>query len=61
MWLIRHYPKSGRCEQCREEGRTQYAFLRHPEKHTRDRDDYIELCDPCHRAMDKPLRGGRRD
>lgn len=51
-WLSLHYPRKGRCESCGATGRTEHAFLRHPEKHTRNRDDYRELCVPCHRRMD---------
>lgn len=52
FWLERHYPKAGRCEECERDGRTQYAFLLHPAPHTRNRDDYAELCEPCHRKLD---------
>ena len=30
-----------------------YAFLRHPEPHTSNREDYAELCRLCHRRMDQ--------
>lgn len=51
-WLIRNHPKTGVCEECGKEGVTQYAFKRHPEKHTRNREDYRELCPKCHRTFD---------
>lgn len=50
--LRRAHPKRGRCEQCGREGRTDYAFLRHPEPYTRERADYVELCRSCHTAYD---------
>ncbi len=50
--LRRQHPKSGICEECGTEGSTEYAFLRHPEPHTSDREDYKELCVPCHRRLD---------
>jgi hypothetical protein len=52
MWLARHHPKTGRCEECDTEGPTQYAFLRHPAAYTRNREDYAELCVLCHRRLD---------
>jgi hypothetical protein len=54
-WLKKHYPKAGRCESCGREGRTDYAFSRHPEPHTRERDDYRELCRSCHFKADESL------
>jgi NUMOD3 motif len=59
MWLVRHFPKTGVCEHCSAAGITQYAFLRHPAEYTRDRTDYRELCDPCHRRFDRWLRRRR--
>lgn len=58
QWLAAHFAKTGVCEDCgrpvgtdRRSG-TEWAFLRHPEPHTRHRDDYKELCKRCHRRMD---------
>jgi hypothetical protein len=51
-WLRRHFPKTGTCETCGTAGRTEYAFKHHPAPHTRNRDDYSELCPKCHRAFD---------
>lgn len=65
-WLRRNYPKSGVCEECGKEGKTDYAFRHHPEKYTRNREDYRELCRPCHLAFDEEVvqraakRHGRR-
>ena len=53
-WLRRHFPKAGVCEECGAEGPTDYAFKKHPEPHTRDRDDYRELCRHCHMVFDQP-------
>jgi hypothetical protein len=58
-WLVRHYPKRGVCETCGDEGYTEYAFLRHPEPHTRNREDYREVCRSCHSIIDKPARDAR--
>lgn len=51
-WLTDKHPKSGRCETCGREGKTEYAFLHHPQKHTRSRVDYRELCVRCHNRLD---------
>lgn len=54
--LEREHPKKGVCEKCgKSGGRTEYAFLRHPEPHTSVRADYRELCSRCHRRMDSWL------
>lgn len=61
-WLRRHYPPTGICEECEEDvgthkpTGTHYAFRHHPKPHTRDRDDYRELCPSCHATFDAPLR-----
>lgn len=66
QWLGKWHPKSGICERCRKnvgtEGYTgtEWAFLHHPEPHTRNPDDYIELCRKCHRRMDFDDRVERR-
>jgi len=58
VWLGRHYPKTGICEECgsnvgvKYPRGTHYAFLRHPEPYTRDRADYAELCPRCHKRKD---------
>jgi hypothetical protein len=60
-WLNRNFPKVGLCEQCgadvggRGHAGTHYAFLRHPEPYTRNRDDYRELCPKCHTALDRQV------
>jgi hypothetical protein len=65
QWPQRHYPKTGVCEECGAEGKTHYAFLRHPEPHTRNRDDYRELRPSCHWTFDiasghRPSLNGNR-
>lgn len=51
-WLNRRHPKAGRCDDCGAIGKTDYAFLRHPEPYTRVRADYAELCRGCHMKQD---------
>lgn len=55
QWLVKHHPKSGRCEQCGSEGKTDYAFQHHPKPYTRDRSDYRELCRSCHFKADEAV------
>lgn len=51
-WIRRNWKKQGACETCGKDGRTDWAFLYHPEPHTRERSDYIELCRSCHVRFD---------
>jgi hypothetical protein len=57
IWLTKHYQKMGVCENCERQGRTDWAYLDHPNPHTRIRGDYLELCRKCHRKMDDPVYG----
>jgi len=59
-WLRNHYPKRGICDECdRDVGLgnagTTFAFKHHPHPHTRNREDYRELCRACHRHFDSHL------
>ena len=51
-WLREHYAKAGVCEECGRVGKTHYAFQHHPQPHTRNREDYCELCPRCHVRFD---------
>lgn len=57
-WLLANHPKTGICEECGEHvgasgsSGTHHAFKHHPQPHTRNREDYRELCPACHRAFD---------
>jgi hypothetical protein len=42
--------RTGICEHCGREGRTDFANIRNHE-YTDDPDDYIELCRPCHQRF----------
>lgn len=55
-WLRNNYPKAGRCDECGEERTTEYAFLGELGGWARDRDQYAELCIPCHRNRDSAKR-----
>lgn len=50
VWLTRNHPKTGRCEECGREGRTDYSNT--SGEYRRDRADYRELCRSCHRLFD---------
>ena len=50
-YLSRHYPKTGICQECRTQDRTEYALI-HGRVHSHDRTDYRELCVPCHKQYD---------
>ena len=53
--LSRHFPKTGQCVRChRTACRTELALIKGRE-YSRDRNDYLELCVPCHRRMDGNL------
>ena len=52
-WLRRNWTKADNCEECGKHGKTDWAFLRHPEPHTRERADYRELCRSCHVVFDR--------
>src|SRR5262249_36848984 len=52
-YLRKHYPKTGVCEECGEDGkRTEYALIKGRE-YSRNREDYRELCKRCHNAYDE--------
>lgn len=52
-WLNTHYPRGGTCERCGTTSRrTHYAFTQHGSEYTRNRDDYLELCNGCHKWFD---------
>lgn len=59
VWLLRNFPKTGTCDLCggtperKKRSATQFAFKHHPKPHTRNRDDFYEVCIPCHRALDR--------
>lgn len=59
FYLARAFPKKDKCERCGKRGKTDYAFLRHPHPHSRERKDYIEACRSCHLRMD--YKNGHRD
>lgn len=55
-YLCAHYPKTGICVECgRPANRTEYALI-HGRTYSRNRDDYQEMCRPCHVKYDL---GGR--
>lgn len=51
-WVRRHYEKSGVCESCGAQGRTDWSNVS-GEYRRLDRSDWIELCRRCHLAVDR--------
>jgi len=52
VWVARHKEKTGVCEICGERRYTEWAN-RHPDRrHSRNLDDYIEVCKPHHMLLD---------
>lgn len=49
-WVRRNFEKSGRCEECSAEGKTDWANVDH--RYHRVREDWVELCRSCHRLYD---------
>jgi len=47
------YPKKNKCEHCDFKGFTEYASKDH--KYSRKREDYLELCVPCHQKYDTKM------
>jgi hypothetical protein len=56
-YLSRHFPKAGVCEKCGTRDKTEHALI-HGREHSHDREDYRELCVPCHKWYDN---GGERN
>lgn len=56
LYLNAHFPKAGACDECGAQGRTHYALI-HGREYSRNREDYRELCSPCHGQYDA---GGER-
>ena len=50
IWLRDNKTKTGTCSRCGEERYTEWANL--VDYNSRDPDDYIELCKPCHMRHD---------
>lgn len=51
MWINKNYPKKGICSWCGKKGYTEYANI--SGEYKRDINDFVELCVPCHRILDR--------
>jgi len=51
-WLKKHKVKTGTCSLCGAERYTEWANRNPGREHSRDLEDYIEVCKPCHMRMD---------
>lgn len=49
-WINRKRQKSGVCEECRMESKTQWANI--SREYHKDLTDWVELCPKCHKAYD---------
>jgi len=56
QWNLRHWEKTGVCENCKKPGKTQWANL--SGEYQRDFSDWAELCSSCHALIDG--RKGKR-
>ena len=59
QWIRNNYSKSGVCEFCKEEKKTQFA-VRADKKHAKKRENYLELCVRCHSKYDNSNSGQRK-
>jgi len=50
IWLAKTKTKTGVCSRCHAQRYTEWANL--TDRNSRDPDDYIELCKPCHMRQD---------
>jgi hypothetical protein len=51
QWMLKWFKKTGRCEACGCEARTEWANRDHA--YRRVREDWLELCTRCHRCFDR--------
>jgi hypothetical protein len=51
LWLWKTYAKNGVCEFCSETTKTEFALCKGKE-YARNRENFLELCVPCHRRYD---------
>lgn len=61
VWIRSNCPMAGRCEECGAAGATELALRDHMADYTRNREDYRELCGPCHKQYDRPWEAVSRD
>lgn len=52
-WVYRHKGRPQRCEKCGTIEKRMYHWANISKKYTRDLNDWIRLCVPCHILMDK--------
>lgn len=50
MWVHRHFSKTGTCELCKSEKKTEWANI--SGDYLRMREDFLEMCISCHRRYD---------
>lgn len=52
MWVRYHYGKADHCEDCKTEESRMYHWSNISGEYSRDRDDWQQLCVPCHKEYD---------
>lgn len=53
IWVKYHFGKADHCENCLSKDRKMYHWSNISGNYLRDRDDWQQLCVPCHKAFDK--------
>ena len=52
IWLAKHKTKTGICSRCNAERYTEWANIAPGRPRSRNLDDYVEVCKPCHMELD---------
>lgn len=52
VWLKKNKTKTGSCSLCGAQRYTEWANVNPERKRSRNLDDYIEVCKPCHMRID---------
>jgi hypothetical protein len=54
IWVKSHYGKASKCEKCSNPNNYRYEWANISGEYKRERSDWMELCQSCHRLYDKP-------
>lgn len=52
VWIKKHKTKTGTCSLCGQTRYTEWANLSSDQRHSRNLDDWAEVCKPCHMRLD---------
>jgi hypothetical protein len=53
LWIIKHHGKASECIKCDSKTAKRYEWANISGEYKRDFSDYMPLCPPCHRRLDK--------